>query len=376
MATRISLMFVLALVTSSVLLVLQPRSAEGTLLKLCGLDKIYQLGDSISDTGNLVRETPVGAATVFARLPYGETFFGKPTGRCSNGLLMIDYLALSAGLPFLQPYKNQGGDFRHGANFAVAGSTALPAEFLASKNVSTVVTNSFLGVQLDWMSTHLNSTCHTATDCAEKLRNSLFMVGEIGGNDYNYALFQGKTIEEAKALVPDVVDAIAATVRRVIELGAARVIVPGNFPIGCFPIYLTGFKTDNSAAYDDKRCLKEFNDFSAYHNAHLQQAIEGLKTEYPNVAIAYGDYYNAFQWLFLHAPYLGFDGMSTQKACCGYGGEYNFNLTNSCGASGVPVCPNPDRRISWDGVHPTQQAYKIMAGWLIRDVLHQLHCPA
>ena len=39
------------------------------------------------------------------------------------------------------------------------------------------------------------------------------MVGEIGGNDYNYALFQGKTIEEVESMVPDVVRAIKEAVR-------------------------------------------------------------------------------------------------------------------------------------------------------------------
>lgn len=55
------------------------------------IDKIYQLGDSISDTGNFIRESPMGAMSPFASLPYGETFFKKATGRCSDGLLMIDF---------------------------------------------------------------------------------------------------------------------------------------------------------------------------------------------------------------------------------------------------------------------------------------------
>ena len=37
-------------------------------------------------------------------------------------------------------------------------------------------------------------------------------MGEIGGNDYNYALFQGKTIQEAKHMVPDVVRTIKSAV--------------------------------------------------------------------------------------------------------------------------------------------------------------------
>ena len=51
------------------------------------------------------------------------------------------------------------------------------------------------------------------TDCAEKLQNALFMVGEIGGNDYNYAIFQGKTMKELMNMVPNVVDAIMDGVR-------------------------------------------------------------------------------------------------------------------------------------------------------------------
>ena len=36
----------------------------------------------------------------------------------------------------------------------------------------------------------------------------MLMIGEIGGNDYNYALFQGKTIEEVRHMVLEIVQAI------------------------------------------------------------------------------------------------------------------------------------------------------------------------
>ena len=57
-------------------------------LKVCKFDAIYQLGDSISDTGNSIIEVP---PAFHARLPYGETI-GKATGRPSDGWLMIDYI--------------------------------------------------------------------------------------------------------------------------------------------------------------------------------------------------------------------------------------------------------------------------------------------
>ena len=80
-----SLLFTL---TSFSLLLLLPHCIDAHSLEVCMFDAIYQLGDSISDTGNFIHEDP---ASPFARLPYGETFFNNATGRCSNGLLMIDY---------------------------------------------------------------------------------------------------------------------------------------------------------------------------------------------------------------------------------------------------------------------------------------------
>ncbi|KAL0443265.1 UNVERIFIED_CONTAM: GDSL esterase/lipase [Sesamum latifolium] len=110
-------------------------------------------------------------------------------------------------------------------------------------------------------------------DCVEKLQNALFMVGEIGGNDYNYAIFQGKTMEELRSMVPHVVATIVDAARKVIEVGGKRVVIPGNFPIGCLPIYKTAFQTNNSAAYDKNRCLNHLNEFAKYHNQELQKAI-------------------------------------------------------------------------------------------------------
>ncbi|KAF7138041.1 hypothetical protein RHSIM_Rhsim07G0191300 [Rhododendron simsii] len=348
MATTPPILSLLLVLISFILFLL--RLSSGQSLKSCGFDRIYQLGDSLSDTGNLIREVPIGIATPYASLPYGETFFKRATGRCSNGLLMIDYFAISAGLPFLNPYENIGADFGHGVNFAVAGATALPVEFLASKLIFSLLTESSLSVQLDWMSGHFSSICSTDRDCGEKLKKSLFIVGEIGGNDFNYALLEGKNIGEVKSLVPDTVKAITDAVRvaviliplhglqRVISYGADRVIVPGNWPFGCFPIYLTVFQTGDPTAYDENQCLKQLNHLSMYFNDQLRNAIHELKKEFPDASIAYGDYYNAFLRLLNNASALGFDVTSTRKSCCGIGGPYDFTLTYSCGFPGVPVC--------------------------------------
>jgi lysophospholipase L1-like esterase len=83
-----------------------------------------------------------------------------------------------------------------------------------------------------------------------------------------------------------------------------------------------------------------------------------------------------YQWIFFffNLQWTGFDTASLQKSCCGIGGDYDFSMIQKCGDLGVPVCHNPNERISWDGIHLTQKAYQYMAYWLIYDILPKLQC--
>ena len=48
-------------------------------------------------------------------------------------------------------------------------------------------------------------------ECDEYFNKSLFLVGEIGGNDYNYPLFGGASPKDLEALVPLVLEKIIST---------------------------------------------------------------------------------------------------------------------------------------------------------------------
>ncbi|XP_057804615.1 acetylajmalan esterase-like [Salvia miltiorrhiza] len=332
------------------------------LFKLCKFNEIYQFGDSISDVGNLIREMPATPLAI-ARLPYGANFPMGPTGRASNGNLMIDYFAMDAGLPLLPPFKKWDADFSHGVNFAVAGSTALPWEALAALNISSPVTNTSLSVQLDSLSAYF---CSTQKDSGEKLENSLFMLGPFGGSDYHYALFQGKTIHEIETtLVPKVVNAIMAAVGRVINLGARKVVVPGLYTIFRLPIYRTAFGGNNDM-------FEASDDLAIYHNALLQRAIDKFnQEESPNAMVTYGDYFTAYERLETYAV-----GLMDLMVCCGSGGgSYNLDLTRMCGADGVSACAEPNKHISWDGENLTQEAYRIMTKYLLHHIFVSLQCP-
>lgn len=62
----------------------------------------------------------------------------------------------------LPPYLARGTDFRHGANFAVGGATALDPEFLQEIGVGELLwTNNSLSAQLRWFEELLPLLCNT-----------------------------------------------------------------------------------------------------------------------------------------------------------------------------------------------------------------------
>lgn len=65
------------------------------------------------------------------------------------------------GLPFLPPYLAglSGQGFRRGANFAVAGATAIENGFFMEKGIRVPWSNNSLGVQIEWFKQLLPSLC-------------------------------------------------------------------------------------------------------------------------------------------------------------------------------------------------------------------------
>ncbi|CAL9188106.1 unnamed protein product [Musa hybrid cultivar] len=323
---------------------------------------IFSFGDSLADTGNRLhshRFDPVG------RFPYGETFFHHPTGRYSDGRVMLDFIAQAIGLPMVQPYlagTHDGEDFRYGANFAVGGATALDNEFFRSKGMEVSWTNDSLSVQLEWFKHLLPSLC--STNCSDLMSESLFSVGEIGGNDYNHAFFQGRGVDEIKTFVPGVVSAIGSAIEELIKLGARTMIVPGNFPIGCVAVYLTMFQSDRREDYESGTgCIEWLNQFSMDHNRHLLDELSQLRRRYPQATIIYANYYEAAMAIFRSPQEYGF-GKFPLAACCGGGGPYNYNHSTKCGKD-AGVCDSPSSQISWDGIHLTEAAYRVIARGLL-----------
>ncbi|XP_060171398.1 acetylajmalan esterase-like [Lycium barbarum] len=334
----------------------------------CCITSLYQLGDSIADAGNVIR---IPNAHVQARawgLPYGETFFKKPTGRFSDGRIIADYIASALSLPFLNPYLDKSGvSFSQGANFAVAGATALNNSFWATRKVPLVPFNVPLPAQLEWFKSHLQSTC--GTHCAQTLRNSLIVLGEFGGVDYWNSLARNMGEPEVRTYVPVVIDGILSAIRDMIQLGATRILVPGVFPFGCLSGYLTRFPNSNPNAYDQFGCLRFYNRFATYHNTKLKKALANLQCEFPHAKIVYGDYYGAFRTIFRFAPWLGFNTSTLVSPCCRCCGG-----AGQCVTPGDGLCPNPTQYVNWDGLHLTDEAYHRISDIVIKNAFPKFGC--
>ncbi|CAL5071518.1 unnamed protein product [Urochloa decumbens] len=329
--------------------------------------RLFSFGDSITDNGNWMHYARSPGAV--ARPPYGETFFRRPNGRFCDGRIIIDHIADALGIPFLTPYLagNSSEDYAHGANFAVGGATALGHDYFRRKKLDARFTPYSLRWQMSWLKKVLRMLApeQAGRGWSELMSSSLFLVGEIGGNDYNQALFQGRSVDEVKTYVPDVVAGISASLTELIGLGARTVVVPGNFPIGCNPGYLTKFPTNDTAQYDSMGCLRWPNDLTQLHNRALRAELAKLRRHHPGVAVVYADYYAAAMDLTADPRKQGFGG-EPLVSCCGGGGPYNANLTAHCGTRTATTCKDPYAAVSWDGFHYTDHAYKVITDGVFR----------
>ncbi|CAN0881012.1 Acetylajmalan esterase [Linum grandiflorum] len=336
---------------------LQIPAESGPSLKHCGIRTIYNLGDSLSDTGNVPFEFP--GATV-SHLPYGMTIH-KATGRFSDGYILIDRIAEAAGLPYLNPYLNKRVDHTNGVNFAVGGVGYLSREARAKWDIRLPYSQDSIDVQLGWLEQHLNQSFRDRAARREHLKSALFVMGG-GGNDYAYFkkyAAHRTPLKHKKLIMRDMFAAVKGYLKTlIIDYEATKIVVTGVYQGGC----LVDWKFRDNKVH----CNNDTNAYHILHNQLLQRTLEDVQKEFPSVHLVYGDVWGAHQWLLDHFWSLGYR-YPNYVGCCG-------NAAIGCGFDGAPFCRSPKEYMYFDNLHFTDFSYGMMAKIMIPEIAAGLRC--
>ncbi|XP_048130147.1 GDSL esterase/lipase At3g48460-like [Rhodamnia argentea] len=111
---------------------------------------LYAFGESLTDTGNAMFMGILRHAQGGSQGASGSSLGGN---HLCDGKLMIDFVCEALGIPPLPAFQNASGNFTHGANFAVAGSTALPSNFFSQNNLQSWFLNTVpktIDLQISW----------------------------------------------------------------------------------------------------------------------------------------------------------------------------------------------------------------------------------
>ncbi|CAA2998092.1 GDSL esterase lipase At4g01130-like [Olea europaea subsp. europaea] len=331
--------------------------------KKCPFEAIFNFGDSNTDTGGFWAAFPA------ERLPYGMTYFERPSGRATDGRVIIDFLAQGLGQPFVSPYlQSIGSDYTNGANFATLASTVLlPNTSLFVTGVSPFS----LAIQLNQMKQfkvkvdELHSSGKTNLPPPDIFGKSLYTF-YIGQNDFTGNL-ASIGIRRVKQYLPRVISQIVSTIKEIYALGGRTFLVLNLAPIGCYPAFLVELP-HGASDIDSFGCMISYNNAVVEYNSMLQKAMKQIRKELPKAELIYVDIHTVMLELFQHPTSHGMK--YGNKACCGEGGgAYNFNPQVFCGNSKVidgrtlsaTACSDPHNYVSWDGIHATEAANKLVA---------------
>ncbi|KAK8497425.1 hypothetical protein V6N13_052987 [Hibiscus sabdariffa] len=331
-------------------------NAQGSIS--CGFPAIYNFGDSNSDTGG------ISAALNEILPPNGETFFGHPAGRASDGRLIVDFIAENLKLPYLSAYLDSvGTNFRHGANFATGGSSVRPpgfspfnlgiqiSQFIQFKARTTALYN-----QLS-LNRRIPLSISNIPRPAE-FSQALYTF-DIGQNDLGHG-FQTMSEKQVLDSIPHIIGDLSKAIHQLYREGARFFWIHNTGPLGCLPYnVIYGKKPGN---IDKNGCVKSQNEAAMEFNRQLKDKISWLRTQLPFAKFTYVDVYSAKYALISNAKNLGF--VDPFNFCCGSFYVYHINCGKKATVNGTVYgnpCEHPSKHVSWDGIHYSQAANMLVS---------------
>ncbi|TXG54646.1 hypothetical protein EZV62_019902 [Acer yangbiense] len=320
----------------------------------CEFPALYNFGDSNSDTGGK------SAAMTDVSPQNGETFFGHPSGRFSDGRLIIDFIAENLKLQYLSAYLDSiGANFRQGANFATGGSSIRPPGY--SPFHLAIQISQFVQFKSRTMALYHKFTPNRKTPPFRSVlprprdfSRALYTL-DIGQNDLAYGLKHSNE-EQVRAIIPDILDQFSQAVQQLYKEGARFFWIHNTGPIGCLPNRVLYFQPKPSDL-DQNGCMKSHNEVAQEFNKQLKDRIMSqLRVQLPQAAFTYVDVYAVKYALISNAKNQGF--VDPMNICCG-----------SCAKGAVvngTVCDHPSMHISWDGTHYSEAANFWVASHILK----------
>ncbi|XP_068660858.1 GDSL esterase/lipase 1-like [Aristolochia californica] len=311
----------------------------------------FIFGDSTVDPGNnnFIHTNPENRANY---LPYGQNgFFDEPTGRFSDGRVIVDFLATYAGLPVIPPFRQPSAEFVHGANFASGGAGVLPE------------TNQGLTIDLQQQLKNFEEVQTKLTEKlgeaqAKELISQAVYYFSIGSNEYMGGYMGNPKIRELyppEVYVGMVIGNLTTAIQTVYAKGGRKFGFLSLSPLGCLPA-LRALNPNPEAG----GCFEDVSALALAHNDVLSSVLTRLDHLLPGFKFCNSNFYKWLGDRITHPTKYGFkDGMN---ACCGTG---PFGGIFTCGGNKTPadydLCDNPNDHVWWDSFHPTEKIHEQFA---------------
>ncbi|KAJ4827148.1 hypothetical protein Tsubulata_018810 [Turnera subulata] len=291
----------------------------------------FIFGDSLSDAGNNNALLTLAKANY---PPYGVDFYFGPTGRFTNGLTMVDIIALLVGLNQpIPPFANIATDIEEGVNYA-SGGAGIRDE-----------TGSYFGDHIsltEQLANHRDIISRLTRIIGDEaatqtyLNKCLYTV-DMGSNDYifNYFLPESGT---RKLFTPDqfaaqLINQYSQQIRSLYDAGARKIALFGVGRLGCIPFVLASNGITQEII---TRAVQLFN-------GRLVSLVDELNKDLAN---------SKFIYINLTSIQSGFKVL--KAGCC------PVNNNGLCIPYSMP-CPNRDEYTILDCIHPTQATNHVIA---------------
>nr|GMD37095.1 GDSL esterase/lipase 1-like [Ipomoea batatas] len=334
-----------------VLLILKRVAAETEALSSSSSPAVlFVFGDSTVDAGNnnYIDTVPDYQANFE---PYGQNgFFDHPTGRFSDGRVIVDFIAEYAKLPLLPPYLQPNADYSGGANFASGGGGVL-----STTHEGLVID---LGTQLRHFEELESSLIKKlGPENVTKIISKAVYFISMGSNDYIGGYFGNPKMQELhgpEEYVGLVIGNLTEAIQKLYEKGARKFGFLNLSPLGCLPV----LRALHPKGPDHGGCFEEASALALAHNNALNVVLSSLEQILNGFKYCNSNFYD---WLShrIHNPTLhGYkEGVN---ACCGSG---PYRGIPSCGgrrkvSAEYAQCDNAEDYIWFDSFHPIERIHR------------------